>query len=1279
MGCLFAALRAQIVINEVHHSPGDKTSREEFVELFNAGASPADLTGWSLTGGVDHAFAPGTTMAPGGFLVVAQDPPTLAKVFGVGPYVGPFTGRLDGDGDTLVLRNPLAGREDEVDYQLGFPWPTVGGATNDSIELIHPSLDNSLGGSWRSSNPAIGQETILIEANSQWRYRKGTAEASAPADAWRQPGFNDASWSTGAGSIGYGEPFLMTPLADMQNGYTSVFLRRTFEVPDLGEVGRLVLEVQHDDGFIAWINGTVVASANVGATDLPFDGTSITTREDPSYVPFTLPNPAIYLDQGTNVIAIQLLNASIGGSSDAFIDARLIASPTAGSGPTPGRQNTIFAATAPPQLRQATIESAAPVANEPVVISVKATDPDGVASVTLEYQTVDPGAYIRLTDPAYATSWTALDMADTGADGDLAAGDDIYTVTIPASVQRHRRLVRFRLTASDAAGATIRAPYADDPQPNFAYFVYNGVPQWRGASRPGVTPVRTFSPTVLSQLPIYHLIAAETDVIRSQYDGAFENTHFRGTMVYEDAVYDHVEFENRGEFSTYVSGKNKWRFHFLRGHAFQGRDDHGREHRFRYRKMDLSAAATPWVPTNRGMAGIDESIAFRLYDLAGVPSSRTNFFHFRIIDEAEETHPTDQYRGDLWGLYVRLEHPDGDFLDEHGLPDGNTYKIEGGNGDKKNQGPTQPATNADYDSLRAGFGASQPIAWWRANVDLEGFYAFRAINKAINNMDLREGWNHFQYHHPETNRWTAIPWDLDMLYMPLTHWSGLIDFEKCLSHAQLSLEYRNRARELLDLLVNSEQLAQLVAEHAAVVNPPGEPLTMVDVDEAMWNYHPRTASNHRGAFYRNPSTHGAIGGTITRTLTSADHEGMATWIFDFAASDYGQEGLVTSAADTAIPATPVVTAIGAASFPVDDLRFRTSAFADPQGTNTFAALAWRAAAITPPSELLPGIPTAYEIDAAWESGEITTFAAEVQVPTSALRVGGTYRVRARMKDTTGRWSHWSEPVQLVAGAPTSPLPEQQHLRITEVMYHPAAGDDFEFIELKNIGPEPIDLTQVSFAAGVEFAFRDGEVPSLGPDELVVIVSNRAAFTALHGAGGILVAGEYGRNLSNGGERIELVHGAGLVIQSFVYSDAWYPSTDGGGPSLVIVDPEGPLSSWNEAAGWRESSVDGGSPGADEGAPVGGRRLPGDANGDGGLDISDAVRLLLQLFAGGGTAPCDGPLTAGGNLLLLDANGDAALNLTDVVHALSYLFKEGPPPALGKSCVRIEGCSPACGG
>ncbi len=98
----------------------------------------------------------------------------------------------------------------------------------------------------------------------------------------------------------------------------------------------------------------------------------------------------------------------------------------------------------------------------------------------------------------------------------------------------------------------------------------------------------------------------------------------------------------------------------------------------------------------------------------------------------------------------------------------------------------------------------------------------------------------------------------------------------------------------------------------------------------------------------------------------------------------------------------------------------------------------------------------------------------------------------------------------------------------------------------------------------------------------------------------------------------------------------------------------------------------------------GDQLPGDANQDGQLDISDPIWLLLYLFGGSGASlPCsngEGEGPAPGSMALLDFNGDGQLDLSDGVADILYLFVSGSPPhPLGTRCIAIAGCprNPGC--
>ena len=197
---------------------------------------------------------------------------------------------------------------------------------------------------------------------------------------------------------------------------------------------------------------------------------------------------------------------------------------------------------------------------------------------------------------------------------------------------------------------------------------------------------------------------------------------------------------------------------------------------------------------------------------------------------------------------------------------------------------------------------------------------------------------------------------------------------------------------------------------------------------------------------------------------------------------------------------------------------------------------------------------------------VNTYTEPITLPNSA-------HVKARVLDGD-KWSALNETVFAVG-------PITESLRITEIMYHPKASNQ-EFIELKNIGIETINLNLVSFTNGIDFTFPSLE---LAPGEHVAVVQDRGSFEARYGQN-VNVAGQYSGRLDNAGERITLEDAAGRAILNFRYEDGWRSITDGEGFSLTIIDAANPdLSSWDAKDSWRPSAYAGGSPGQDDGGII----------------------------------------------------------------------------------------------
>ncbi len=1214
-----AFVAPSVVINEIHYDPNDKTSREEFVELHNPSDTAVDLSGYYFSAGIDFSFPAGATLPAGGYVVVAEDPAALAAEHGYAGAFGPFANgtSLRNSGETITLRDPGGNRIDEVDYKLGFPWPTVGDLVGSplrspSIELVHPLLDNDLGGSWRASGFPVNSATggggpvDFVASGDLWEYEDNDSDLTGTD--WNTT--VGGGWASGPSQLGYNEDDEATLVGDGDGDYgttpraITTYFRRAVTITGLAGFTNMNLGILRDDGAVVYINGVEAFRDNmpggvIGAETLASG--SVGGGNEDQFFDHNV-SPALFVE-GVNIIAVEIHQSSA-GSSDISFDLTLtgeVDAAAADNAPTPGAANRSLANNAPPQLRQVDHTPAGRIPGrdksvlpgEDVLVTAKATDPDGVGSVLLEYQLVDPGDYIEAEDPRYASGWTSVPMVDDGTGGDAVAADSTYSAVLPGALHTHRRLVRYRIVATDGAGLAIRAPYADDPGRNFAYFVYGGAPAWQAGGQ-------TFDFNQLEPVPVYHLITTRTDHVDSQFipdstrGSGYTGSDYLwdGALVYDGVVYDHIKYRARGGVWRYAMGKNMWKFDFHRGRRLQARDDYGRKYSQEWDKLNFSALIQQGNFGQRGEQGLFEGAGFKLHNLAGNPAPNTHFVHFRIIEDASETGPSgSQFDDDFQGLYLAVEQLDGQFLDEHGLPDGNFYKMEGGSGELNNQGPGQPSDKADLNAFFAYKTSAQTQAWWEANLNLPDYYSFRAIATAVHDYDIHAGKNYFFYHRPadpldpDGDRWQVINWDLDLTWTTTYGGGGTRGplSDHVLAIPQFALDYRNRTREIMDLLFNTDQAGMVLDEVAQFVHTPGQP-SFVDADKAMWDTNPILTSG-----YVNSSKAGH--NRYWQAVAPRSFANMKTHVKNYIDSQRNfMQTSILNADEASVPATPTLSYTGTAGFPVNGLQFTSSSYSSPAGS-PFAAMEWRLGEVTPPAMLNKLEPPKYEIEAVWESGELSGFSAVMDYPTTAVRAGSTYRARVRHKDAAGRWGHWSAPVEFVASAPDV-TPYIDALRVTEIHYHPTdetpaeqamgwTARDFEFLEIQNVSAAAVDLTDLRFTKGADFDFPAGS--SLGPGAYALIVADTAAFESRYGAG-LPVLGEWdpADSLSNGGEDVKLSFGAGIAVVEFTYDDSapWPTAPDGGGYSLVLDCPEESLpADHGDPLAWRASRLLGGSPGA----------------------------------------------------------------------------------------------------
>ncbi len=99
---------------------------------------------------------------------------------------------------------------------------------------------------------------VPVYAANPWKYYR--PNGVEPPATWRDVSFNDASWQTGAGGIGYGDGDDATVIAPD----TSLYMRKAFFIADTSKISTAALLIDYDDAFVAYLNNVEIARSNIG-------------------------------------------------------------------------------------------------------------------------------------------------------------------------------------------------------------------------------------------------------------------------------------------------------------------------------------------------------------------------------------------------------------------------------------------------------------------------------------------------------------------------------------------------------------------------------------------------------------------------------------------------------------------------------------------------------------------------------------------------------------------------------------------------------------------------------------------------------------------------------------------------------------------------------------------------------------------------------------------------------------------------------------------------------
>ena len=422
-----------VVINEIMYHPISGESDDEYVELHNRGQTTVDLGLWSLDDGVSFTFPRTTSLAPGGYLVVAKNRtnllaryPTLAA--NPSRVLGDYDGQLANGGERIALAMPDINLQtngttiitnlfyivvDEVTYGDGGRWGTWSDGGGSSLELIDARADNRLAANWADSDESQKAPWTLVQRTGplQLGMTAGNGTPNRFEFFMEGPGeclVDEMECRANNGANLIGNPGFESGTSTWTFQGTHV---RSFVQTSGAYAGTSCLHVRAVERGDAGANRIRTA-----ITTLPTTGTTNTA---------TLRARVRWLRGDTNIL-LRVRGQWLECAGSMTVPTNL---------GTPGAPNSRFSANAAPAVCDVVHTPILPGASEPVVVTARVNDPDGVAALTLRYR-LDPAATL-----------SNVPMWDDGSGGDAVAGDGIWSGTIPG--QPAGTLVAFHLRATD--------------------------------------------------------------------------------------------------------------------------------------------------------------------------------------------------------------------------------------------------------------------------------------------------------------------------------------------------------------------------------------------------------------------------------------------------------------------------------------------------------------------------------------------------------------------------------------------------------------------------------------------------------------------------------------------------------------------------------------------------------------------------------------------------------------------------------------------------------------
>jgi hypothetical protein len=161
---------------------------------------------------------------------------------------------------------------------------------------------------------------ISFPLGSTYSYLKGK-NGDTLSGNWNTKTYNSKNWLSGNSPFYYGDSGGATLLSDMQNSYSTVYLRSQFVATNISKIEEVTFSYNYDDGFVIWLNGKNIISKNAPTT-ISYNAFAPINHDAGSFETSKLTIASSAIAEGTNQLAIQLFNRSL-SSSDLYFDLQI--------------------------------------------------------------------------------------------------------------------------------------------------------------------------------------------------------------------------------------------------------------------------------------------------------------------------------------------------------------------------------------------------------------------------------------------------------------------------------------------------------------------------------------------------------------------------------------------------------------------------------------------------------------------------------------------------------------------------------------------------------------------------------------------------------------------------------------------------------------------------------------------------------------------------------------------------------------------------------------------